>query len=403
MNVLFLLYFIFIFIFFYSSIKGFGLLSPVSLVMATTLPYSAAPIIDIVFFNNSNNYNVENINSLIIYCITFYIPFTFFSWLSVSQQKITHMTWKCYWNFNPTVFLMGFIALFSIYVRMSLDISIVAEEDGRAAIYKNKPLLFDLIKLLISAYIICFSLVYLHSQKTISKVYIFLLLTMFLLAETLVLGDRRVWLVTFLATSSVIFSDVKKVPVKVMPVIILGLISFLAIGVIRGGGGEDIADFIRVMNISNMEFGTFSKIYDYCSSSGCEYNYYSYMNIPSQLVPSLLLNDRPLPPSALYALDYDFNYYSSGGTYAYNFILESIQNFNAIGPFLMGIIVSTIFYAQSRMRSDFRYAIGAILVFSFSFFFRMELLSIVKIAFIWATLLLVLLIISGKFIKTQRH
>ena len=157
---------------------------------------------------------------------------------------------------------------------------------------------------------------------------------------------------------------------------------------------------------ANIEFGAqFQVLSDLVRK--CDYSDdfklgYTYLSAWALLVPRLLWKDRPRAPAESYAAEADYDYYLSGGGYAYSLLGEGYENFGFIGSILMMFLIGagTAQYSSWLKRSGWvARIIYANLAYAIPLLPRMDSATILKNVLLFEILgsLLILKLLTSLF------
>lgn len=390
---IYIAFFVFLFFCFF-VLTNEELFSYRSLIFFTAAPYFMAGIIDYLFFDNSKGFDPKYLADIVFYSSIFFISF-YFSTYFLKNIKLNIEVYSKESSLHVVVFYLFLILIYCSMVQYYVGYNIGSV--SRAEIYANKSLLLDIYKT--SLYIISvlvFWNIFILNKDVKKYLYIFfLLLFVFLLTEVLVLGDRKQSLVILMSILS-IFSIKGYLKFKHYLVFFSIIILFFIYGAVRNRPidrwGELLlnTDAFIFLNPANMEFGAFTIIWHdiYNRYNGQAYFDLTYMYVIDQLIPSFINSNREIAPSVKFVKDFYPDIYEQGGGMAFNSILESILNFGFLGPVILGLGVGFI----SKF-CNYKTNLGVLFVIFFvynsSFFFRVDMVSIVRGSIIFLILLLV--------------
>ena len=226
-----------------------------------------------------------------------------------------------------------------------------------------------------------------------------LMVLIYLGLDTLILGDRRLFVTGFLAAGVIIFP--KKIGVVRGLVLSIVAAMFLLLGFVRNSPisrwGEILFDGDLAVAISpaSNEFGGIAIIGSLVGrAESVAPNFPNYLQSIGQQFPRAIYPDRPLAPTEWFAKNYFYDIYVDGGSYAFNSIIEANINGGLLAIVLIGFLLGVAIKKLTGVY--FRgLPVGACLcVFIFCFSMRMDFSSILKTALHSSVGLAILVLIS---------
>lgn len=369
------------------SVKTYNLAHPFSILLIFSIPYYLAPALDIVIFDNSNNYSISKTFLHLTVFFLFSLVIYFFQGKAI---KGTVNNYVLRARFSSTIDLVIVTLVFSAYGIYQLNL-VMEYGNNRADIYANKSVFYDLFRMLIIAFLIVFQLREKINKRKLDKLTL-LLIAIFIFSEVFIVGDRRLALI-LIVLSFFIWREKIRINFKLILFLVTLILTFFAVGLTRSGSSN--INYLILLNISNMEFGASQRIFDYCISTlNCGELKSTLFNLPSQMLPEVINPERGLSAEKTFAKIYNYKYYQSGGTYAYSFFVELILNVGYFGLFVASIMFSSIYYIYNKIRDELSKDLVGIFIIIFMLFLpRMSLLAMSKqllvyIVFIVAVILL---------------
>lgn len=297
--------------------------------------------------------------------------------------------------------------VYKVISEVGLSIGLMSRGD----IYQDKDTLSQIIKASLAP-LFLFSF-YVKQRGITSPIYGFVLslvLISFILVDVVILGDRRSALQLLLALlvmkQLVNPISTKKVLVRIWPFLVL-IPAFILWGKFRNQPLSEYAaiwDSIEVLAIFNplmTEFGGAAFVADHMYSSNfMDFMRPTYLETIPEMVPGIVLPNRPDGPAKWFVWHYHPDIAAAGGAFAFNALYESIMNFWYFGPLVSGAFWAggTAFILQ--IKSRFSPLISGIFASSILFFFRADLISMLKMLsisfFVFFLVLLIQYCVSEK-------
>lgn len=205
-------------------------------------------------------------------------------------------------------------------------------------------------------------------------------LAVFLSVELLVLGDRRMFLITALGAAVALYPRQTKLSHLGLGAVLVG--ALLLYSVVRNQPLEDwteilaSADLTRLAAPRNLEFGAYAMVADTVLSEVVPDDFPTYFQAVPQLVPGFILESRPEAPSQWFARTYFPDVAAEGGAFAFNFVVEAYLNAGIVGVVAAGGLVglSLCFAVASR----YRHVLNPLAAMTFVFLLRLDLVSVLR-------------------------
>ncbi|MHA7879519.1 MAG: O-antigen polysaccharide polymerase Wzy [Saccharospirillum sp.] len=375
-----------------------GLNNPFTIIIVTAIPYGMAGVLDFLVFSNTNNFVKESIiqNNL------FLIIFLGVVFLIKGREKYYIKNYRYYLVPKITIALPFLICATVLLAYLYMVWGLIYYSEGdRAYIYSNKTTSYDLIRLLIVGLL----LLLIQYVKVKNRLWIYVvygaMLLLFILVEVLLIGDRRLSLMLLLIVFATYYNKERVKKVSFIFFFVFLFLVMLSVGLLRSNSFT-IERFYGLFNISKMEFGANQKVFDYCYLEDCSNLNSTYKDIPYQLVPSRFSENRPLIPDSAFSREFDYEYYLSGRTYGYNYLMEANLNGGYFAILFMAVVYGFLFRLYNKTRSEHvKYILGVTLMMSLLFFPRMALISSIKQTFIILILVIIGLFLFFKVLKTN--
>ena len=227
---------------------------------------------------------------------------------------------------------------------------------SRGEIYKDKSTILGVTKLLIPS-LVC--IILFPTTKKI-RLWVYLLIVIYLFLEMFVYGDRRALLGGVLFVLFVYLNNTK---LKIWQITSIGLgaVMLVVLGFIRNQSPAQWVsiltkrDWLIIFNPSNYEFGAFGRIAELMNQTGAiDVHTISFLSSVQNLVPGALYPNRPLGPSQWFAATYFPEIWNKGGAFGYNFIIEVYQNFSLIGPLVIGMLISVTYRVIYQLNNTWK-------------------------------------------------
>jgi hypothetical protein len=264
---------------------------------------------------------------------------------------------------------------------------------GRAEIYANESAALSAARIVTAVFVV---LAYaglrarLVQSRTIDPVALggfALSVGLFVAAELLILGDRRLVLSMLLGAASV--HGVRRLPFALLALAAGGAALLFSYGFVRNRPVEDWAEawasneVVEMLRPSNFEFGGFLVVAEnMLPIELLPRDYPGYASAFLQVVPKALLPGRPEAPSEWFIRTYYPDLAALGYGYGFNALVESIANLGAIGPAVLGALTGAALACVGRSR------VGAgIAAFLAIFLMRLDLASLLRTALLCAVAL----------------
>jgi len=205
-------------------------------------------------------------------------------------------------------------------------------------------------------------------------------LAAFLIVELLVLGDRRMFVMTAAGAAVALFPRQTRVSH-----LLIGLAAgalLLLYSLVRNQPFDAWLDIISAAELStvaaprNVEFGAYALVADTLISDFAPAEFPSYLHALPQLVPGFVLESRPEAPSQWFARTYFPEIAAEGGALAFNFVLEAYLNAGLIGVMLVGGVVGVLLQIAASGR--YRRWLNPLAAMTFVFLLRLDLVSLLR-------------------------
>lgn len=388
---------IFIALLTFFQIKKSGILAPSTIVFVTALPYFLTAIYNSFIYKDYSFFLEKTNASLILYSFIFFGSFIFFD-SYLNRIKTIELDFRK--KIKPTIVFLIYGVIVLIYITMvsmsfSLDIGAVT----RADIYKSKSTFFDVYKLFVYSFSVFYIWFVICIEEKKGKFLFFWLLPLILFSATdiLILGDRKLAILLFIICAYTINVKRRINPVYIGYGFIFALLMWLY-GYLRNtsvsqwGNILSELDYGTAFSPDKSEFGAFSIIWnDYFSKYSSVQMHPTYLETFAQIVPTFIFPNRPISPSVNFVKEFYPDIYSSGGGLAFNAILESMMNFNILGPVVFAFLL--VFFSKFYNKSSFGVLLGTIYIFCFSFTLRNDMISNFRTFFILSVVVLVSILV----------
>jgi hypothetical protein len=382
-----------------AAIRNKGLFNPVTLFIVTAAPYSLAGAVDILTYGNSINFNIDSISALTWYCLAFLVTFYFAADFRIKTHSNLLIKPKSRHKLaNPALVLLACTNALVVYLNFGFDIGSLS----RAEIYSSKSVFYDIFKLISQSSIIYFLWDALINRKQAPKQIApaILALASIIVIDVVIVGDRRMATVLLLILGY--FYTINK-PISRVHWLMIGVGSALlfAAGLFRNLSAEswiyvyDNLELTRVANPANQEFGAFAKVWNDVYHGGDVVHQLTYAEAFLQIIPSAIFPDRPIPPSVQYVRQFHPEIFALGGGMAFNAILESIINFSVIGPFLIAVLLGSVFDRHAS-KSPPHILRNGILIYAFCFTLRNDLATTLRFTIICSVAVSTLLFLTNR-------
>lgn len=201
---------------------------------------------------------------------------------------------------------------------------------------------------------------------------------LFAASDLLILGDRRLLLSTALGIACA--HGARRVPVYLPLAALAGAAVLLAYGFVRNrpidewGSVFDSLEAMNALRPSNMEFGGFLVVAEFVFSlSSIPKDFPDYASALLQVFPRSLLPDRPEAPSEWFIRTFFPDLAALGYGYGFNAVVESVANFGAAGPALLGAVAGVLLALAGHGRLP-----AGLAAFLAVFLMRLDLASLMK-------------------------
>jgi hypothetical protein len=205
-------------------------------------------------------------------------------------------------------------------------------------------------------------------------------LAVFLLIELLVLGDRRMFVMTVMGAAVALYPRQTR----------FGHLGFgLAVGamlllysLVRNQPVDNWIDIIASADLTmavaprNVEFGAYAMVADTLLSDFVPDEFPTYLQALPQLVPGFVLESRPEAPSQWFARTYFPEIAAEGGAFAFNFVVEAYLNAGLAGVLAAGGVVGLAL--RFAVTSRYRPVLNPLAAMMFVFLLRLDLVSVLR-------------------------
>ncbi len=382
----------------------FGAFNPLTLFLATSLPYIFASPIDIIFFSNTAGLDEKTIAAQTFFGSIFIICAYLFG--KIKTAPSFRIKIKKRFATDPINIIIPGIAIINTLLVASL-FSLNIGSLSRGEIYSQKPVAYDIFKLASQCTIIflLWQSLFIHNKKTSDIKISFISIFSILITDIAIVGDRRMAIVMTMLILY-FYSKKEKIPRIIWPPIILAGLLLLSYGAFRNLPPEawmkiyNDMDFWIFLNPMNLEFGAFPKIWD---------DLYpafklkaTYIETFQQIIPSALIPDRSLAPSVAYVKNFHPDIYLLGGGLAFNALIESIMNFGYFGPLIIGTLFGLAF-SKHDSQEPVHIIINGILIYCLCFTLRNDATSTIRFIIIATGISASLIIAFTRIYKSNKN
>ncbi|QVR67944.1 O-antigen polymerase [Acinetobacter sp. BHS4] len=387
------------------QIKKGGILAPSTIVFVTALPYLLTAIYNSYIYKNYSFFLEKTNASLILYSFIFFGSFIFFD-SNLSRVKTFELNFTKKFSSN-IIFLIYTILVFIYIVIVSISFSLDIGAVSRADIYKTKSTFFDVYKLFVYSFSIFYVWFIIFIDQKNGKYLSFWLLPLILFSATdiLILGDRKLAVLLFIICAYIINVKRRINPIYISYGFLFALVMWIY-GYLRNSSisqwGRILSelDYSTAFSPDKSEFGAFSIIWnDYFSKYSSVQMHPTYLEVFTQLIPTSIFPNRPISPSVNFVKEFYPDIYNSGGGLAFNAILESMMNFNILGPIVFAFLL--VFFSKFYNKSSFGVLLGTIYIFCFSFTLRNDMISNLRTFFIVSFVVFVSILIFCRVRKLR--
>lgn len=261
---------------------------------------------------------------------------------------------------------------------------------SRGEIYSNKSTFIQILTAMIAPTFLYSYFTIFKQQKNsfILKTLLYSTIGFYLLYTAIIMGDRKIVL-QFILAILVLKQLLNPVNFKTIFIrsvfFILFIPSLIIWGKFRNQSFSEYASIWNNLEVSNLfnplltEFGGAAFVADNLYTTNIQnYMQPSYLESFLEMVPSAVWADRPDGPARWFVWEYYPNYAASGGAFAFNALYESLMNFWYLGPIFAGILWASLIILGCQIRNSYQPLIISILAFNFMFFYRADLVSVIK-------------------------
>jgi hypothetical protein len=268
----------------------------------------------------------------------------------------------------------------------------------RGDLYTTKSFILTLIKVLIPLVTILYVWLRINYKNYSRKIdYIIILsIFVFVLFDMLFKGDRRISLAMLFAIGGIIYFH-KSLPKIYYISGIIGVFLLILLGAVRNRPVNTWADNIQYFFASNFspsgtEFGPFSMIANHIIKDDLFFSMPSFFTAFLSTIPGFLFPERPIGSSIWFVKTYFPVYYSQGGGWAFNIIMDGILSFGFFAPIFLSLFYLSLFLL-GKQNGKIGILFSGILTFSARFGFT----GILQ-AFIYSLILMFILFVVPLFI-----
>lgn len=380
-----------------------GVQHPISLYVLISSPYVLAGMVEVVAFGNRVGLPPERMAALTGAGVGFLIAAAI-SCLAFGRDAPLRTERRLISAAMPTASLAVSVVLFVAAAAMTISrYGLTVGSMSRAELYSDLSSVLSFVRGLLAVSLGVAAAVLIayerQSRRRLSVLRFILLGTLATYAamDLLILGDRRLPLTAAIAVGAVLWR--RRVGVRECVVALsLALLLFL-FGYVRNTPPTEWATTVASGEILDLfspaasEFGGMAIIgTEIDAFASPPQDFPTYESALLQQVPKAILPGRPLSPTEWFVWTYFPSLAASGGSFAFNAVIEALLNVGAIGVVLIGTLVGALIAIISKARFSGAQIGIPIAVYVFSFSMRMDFASILRsslVAIIGATVVLV--------------
>ncbi len=375
------------------SVLKFSLISFSCMFIAVSFLYTFSAYVDYVLFQEKVFRIEGDYAFLVLLSCLFIFTFSCFSegnksYIQTSSLKIS----------DSVIFFIYSIStfFFIIYLQkvLALDFSLAS----RGELLESRDAILGLLKFILPVFL-CICLL-IRKNSIYKRIIIYAAIILFVTIEVAIFGNRR--LVVGLILFIIFFNRDRVKPYHYLIFFVLAVF-FMALQVLRAYELKDwfsldYAQYTKilytVLNPMNTELGAYYNSGMDLLSNAQLIDNKTYLDIPELLLPSELRNVDTLSPAENYVKSMYPHLWARGNGLAYNFVIETFQNFNLLGPFIIGYLLSKIVSSFNRLKGLASVFILVMFYCNFIFIFRLALISSIKPMLIIFFILIVCIFIN---------